>query len=111
MIPQTHLAPFRRLRRGRTMTEDIVASVEGSDLCHAEGFTVRNNAPILAMCRRLVEAGYDPHRPLMAFRGSELAMQVSSIGYGAHYTITANQHVGPKRMKLRKFEERMSRLK
>ncbi|HMA74377.1 MAG TPA: hypothetical protein VKP67_23240, partial [Xanthobacteraceae bacterium] len=59
--------------------------VVGCDLCHAEGHTVKHPAPILAMCRHLVEAGYDPKRPLLAFRGSELAMHVKSIGYGAHY--------------------------
>lgn len=71
--------------RGTSMKDDIIASVVGCDLCHAEGHTVKHPAPILAMCRHLVEAGYDPKRPLLAFRGSELAMHVKSIGYGAHY--------------------------
>lgn len=64
------------------MKDDIIATVVG-DLCHAEGFTVRHNAPVLAMCRLLVDLGYDPRRPLLAFRGTELAMAIKSIGYGA----------------------------
>ena len=71
------------------MKDDIIASLVGSDLCHCEGLTVQHNAPILAMCRRLVEEGYDPTRPLLAFRGSELAMRVKTIGYGAHWCVSA----------------------
>jgi hypothetical protein len=36
--------------------------------CGAEGFTVRAYAPVLAMCRKLIEAGYDPATPLHAMQ-------------------------------------------
>jgi hypothetical protein len=63
----------------------IIATVEGAGLCHAAGFTVKDHAPILATCRLLVQAGFDPGRPLLAFRGPELAMRVKTIGYGAKF--------------------------
>jgi hypothetical protein len=67
--------------------EDIRAEIIGSDRCEADGFTVRAAAPVLAMCRKLIEAGYDRARPLNAYRGDVLALKVSSIGYGARYTV------------------------
>jgi hypothetical protein len=72
----------------------IIALVEGSDLCRAEGYTVKDNSPILAMCCLLVEAGFDAKRPLLAFRGNVLAMRVKSIGYGARYSVAENQKFG-----------------
>ena len=35
------------------------------------------------MCRKLVDAGYDPARPLYAYRGDTLCLKVRSIGEGA----------------------------
>jgi hypothetical protein len=71
--------------------QDIIASLKGSDLCRAEGYTVKDRAPVLAMCRLLVQAGFDPKRPLLAFRGDVLAMQIKSIEYGAHFSVVENQ--------------------
>jgi hypothetical protein len=38
---------------------------------------------MLATCRKLIELGYDPARPLHAFRGDVLCLKVRSIGEGA----------------------------
>jgi hypothetical protein len=38
----------------------IRAEIVGSAHCEAEGYVVRAAAPVLAMCRKLAEAGYDP---------------------------------------------------
>ena len=73
--------PKGRLKR-------ILAQFIKSDRCTAEGLEVRANAPGLAMCRKLIEAGYDPNRPLHCFRGEEIAMTISSIGYGAEYSVS-----------------------
>jgi hypothetical protein len=44
------------------------------------------------MCRKLLEAGYDPDRPLHCYRGETLAMKItmkiSSISYGAKYSVS-----------------------
>jgi hypothetical protein len=42
------------------LTTQIRATPIGCDLCEAEGHSVRAYAPLLAMCRELVAAGYDP---------------------------------------------------
>jgi hypothetical protein len=55
----------------------------GAFICDAEGLTVRAFAPVLAMCRKLVDAGHDPATPLHAYRGDSLAMSVTSIGWDA----------------------------
>jgi hypothetical protein len=75
----------------RNPKQDIIAALEGADRCHAAGFVVTGHAPVLAMCRLLVQAGLDPQRPLLAFRGAELAMRIKSIEYGAHYAVVENQ--------------------
>jgi hypothetical protein len=50
----------------------IRAEITGFDRCEAEGHAVRAAAPVLALCRRVVEAGYDPATPLHAYRGGTL---------------------------------------
>ena len=61
----------------------IHAQLTGSDQCSAEGFSVCHTAPVLAMCRTLIDAGYDPERPLHAYRGEVLSLRVRSIGEAA----------------------------
>ncbi len=61
----------------------LIARIIGSDRCECENFTVKHSAPVLALCRKLVEAGYDPGRPLHAYRGSTLCLTVRSIGEAA----------------------------
>ena len=51
---------------------------------------VKGAAPVLAMCRALVEAGYDPAEPLEAYRGDVLCLKVRSIGEGAKLVINRN---------------------
>ena len=60
----------------------IWATIIGSDRCEAEGITAQGSAPVLALCRALIEAGYDPDRLLHAHRGGLLALVVRSIGEG-----------------------------
>jgi hypothetical protein len=65
----------------------IEAELLGSNTCRARGITTRGNAPVLALCRALLGAGYDPSRPLHAYRGKVLALKVRSIGEGARLTV------------------------
>jgi hypothetical protein len=60
----------------------IIRATITDDRCEAEGYSVRANAPVLALCRKLVENGYDPARPLHAYRGNTVALTVTSIGWG-----------------------------
>jgi hypothetical protein len=65
----------------------IKAYITGASTCMAEGITATGNAPVLELCRKLIEAGHDPRRPLHAYRGYTLALKVRSIGEGAKYAV------------------------
>jgi hypothetical protein len=69
------------------MSTPVVCQLTGSDRCEVNGLVVKHSAPVLAMCRALIDAGYDPERPLEAHRGDTLCLRVSSIAYGARYTV------------------------
>jgi len=52
----------------------LCANLVGSDICTAAGIIARSYAPVLALCRRLIQqAGYDPATPLQVYRGATLA--------------------------------------
>lgn len=55
----------------------------GSNVCIAGDISVTGNAPVLALCRRLIEADQDPARPLHVYRGETLALRVRSLEEGA----------------------------
>ena len=65
----------------------IRAELIGSRKCTALGITVEAYAPVLEMCRELVGRGHNPARPLHAYRDDVLCLTVSSIGWGAQYTV------------------------
>jgi hypothetical protein len=68
----------------------IRATLFGSNRCEALGVTGRGYTPILALCRALVAADHDPHRPLHVNRGETLALVVSSIGEGAQLRVATH---------------------
>jgi hypothetical protein len=80
--------------KGAAGADAVICSLTGSDRCSADGLTVKHNAPVLAMCRALLDAGYDPERPLEAYRGDVLSLRVSSIGYGAKFTVEESRSGG-----------------
>jgi hypothetical protein len=67
----------------RVTQAPLRAELSGDDSCTACGLTVRGAAPVLALCRRLIEADHDPATPLHAYRGDVVALTVRSIGEGA----------------------------
>jgi hypothetical protein len=69
-------------RHART-SKAIRADLIGSDTCTAFGITSGSSSPVLALCRALIEAGYDPSTPLEAYRGNTLALRIRSIGEAA----------------------------
>jgi hypothetical protein len=74
----------------------IHATLIGSDRCEAEGYTARGSAPVLALCRRLFAAGFDPGRPLHAYRGDTLSLVVRTIGEGAALTVAEGSRDMPR---------------
>lgn len=74
-----HTSPPTNNQTPRPQQEPIT----GSTVCTAAGITVNLSSPVLALCRALVAAGYDPATPLHAYRGDVLCLTVRSIGEGA----------------------------
>jgi hypothetical protein len=75
--------------------EPIRAELTGSTVCTAAGITVNTGSPVLAMCRALIAAGYDPATPLHTYRGDTLCLTVRSIGEGARLLVKAAGHGPP----------------
>ena len=75
-------------------TDPIEAELIGSNECRARdrarGITVHSSSSVLALCRALVGAGYDPGRPLHVYRGTTLALKVRSIGEGARLRVSSS---------------------
>ena len=63
---------------GKAIRADLI----GSDTCTALGITISSSSPALALCRKLVQAGYNPLTPLEVYRGEILTLRVRSIGEG-----------------------------
>ena len=95
-------------RRPRLMSEilaepqaPIVCQIIGSDRCAFGSLVVKHHAPVLAICRMLIEAGYDPERPLEAYRGETLCLKIRTIAEGAKLTIEEGPN-GPRLVPFRK---------
>ena len=74
----------------------IRAELFGSDCCIGFGLTARGAAPVLALCRKLVEAGHDPALALEAYRGETLCLRIRSIGEAACLTVEDSRHGTPR---------------
>jgi hypothetical protein len=79
----------------------IHAELAWSDHATAFGIVARGASPVLALCRKLVEAGYDPRTPLEAWRAGTLCLRVRSIGEGARLTV--DEHNGTRFAKWKPF--------
>jgi hypothetical protein len=77
-------------------TQGIRAELIGSDTCIAAGEIARGAAPVLAMCRQLIEAGHDPELSLRAYRGDVLCITVRTIGEGAALTVAEGSRDMPR---------------
>jgi hypothetical protein len=74
----------------------IRATLTGSRRCEAEGFSSCSSVPVLALCRVLVAAGFDPATPLEAWRGDVPALSIRTIGEGARLTVEDGRHGTPR---------------
>lgn len=73
----------------RGKQEILRAELFGSNVCSAAGVTVRDAAPVLAICRALVASGHDPTTPLHVYRGDTLSLRVRFIGEAAKLKINS----------------------
>jgi deoxycytidine triphosphate deaminase len=65
----------------------IHAALSGSTICSAAGLTATGHAPVMALCRTLIDAGYDRHWALEVYRRGTLALRVRSIGQAVRLTV------------------------
>jgi hypothetical protein len=80
------------------MNAPIRADLIGQSQASACGVIVPGrNAPVLALCRALIEAGHDPTTPLEAYRGSTLCLRVRSLAEGAALTVSEATNDGKPR--------------
>jgi hypothetical protein len=56
------------------------AELTKSDTATAAGIAVKAESPVLALCRSLINAGYDPATTLNVYRGNTPALRIGSIG-------------------------------
>jgi hypothetical protein len=62
----------------------------GQPQASALGITAQAAAPVLALCRKLVAAGFDPNTPLEAYGDRNvLALKVRSIGEAAQLRVNS----------------------
>jgi len=87
---------FRHVGASPTARVFIRAELTGCNTCTALGISVRAAAPVLAICRSLVAAGHDPHKPLHVYRGDVLCLIVRSIGEGAGLAVADDRLGRPK---------------
>src|SRR6476619_1028281 len=76
--------------RNNSGLQIVRAEIINSGECSAEGYTALGGSPVFALCRKLIEAGFDPERPLFAYRGVTMALRIRSIGEAA--TLEINGH-------------------
>ena len=81
--------PFQMPQAQGRLKQPIRATLHGSDEGRAEGMVGTGASPVLALCRKLIQAGVDPARPLEAYRGDILCLSVRSIGEAARLTVKA----------------------
>ena len=86
-------------------SSQVHAVLIGANTCTADGIAAHGTAPVLALCRALVAAGYGPHRALHAYRGDVLALVVRSIGEGARLTVEDDRHGRPRFRRWRSREQ------
>jgi hypothetical protein len=84
----------------------IVAEIDGDDRCVVEGIAVVAAAPVLVICRKLIEAGRDPARPLHAYREGILCLVVRSLGEGAALTVAEGDRGIPRFRRWKPFRLR-----
>jgi hypothetical protein len=89
-VRSPYASPKSETQRCGAAVGAIVATLSGSDTASAEGITVTSPSPVLALCRKLIDAGFDPATFIHVFRGDTLALIVRSLAEGARLEI--NHH-------------------
>jgi len=65
----------------------VIAHLNGSNTCVAEGITARGATPVLVLCRQLLAAGLDPDSAMEVYRAGTLALRVRTLREAARLTV------------------------
>jgi hypothetical protein len=74
----------------------IRAEITGANEATACGLTAHGHAPVLTLCRQLIDLGHEPESPLAAYRGNTLCLLLHSIEEGAALTVEDDRLGKPK---------------
>jgi hypothetical protein len=66
------------------LSSDTIATVIASTIAVSIG------SPVIALCRRLIDAGYPSSLDLEAYRGDKLCLKVRSIGEAAKLEVSGS---------------------
>jgi hypothetical protein len=78
------------------MINCLVAQLSRDTIATAHGFSVTAGAPVLALCRKLIESStFASSTPLTAYRGETLCLKVRSIGEAAQLRIDTSKSGSP----------------
>jgi hypothetical protein len=84
----------------------VVAQLVGSGIAIADNIKAHGS---LHLCRQLLDAGIDPDAELLCYRNGQLALRISSIGYGAKIVVRETATEGPRFATWRPFPAARSR--
>ena len=74
----------RRTSTGSFKTAQVIrAELAWSDTATALNVVARSTSPVLLLCRKLLDAGYHPDSPLIAFRGNTACLHIRAISEAA----------------------------
>jgi hypothetical protein len=68
----------------------------GSNQASAAGIVATGHAPVLRLCRALVEAGHDPALSLEIYRGNTVCLRIRSLAEGAAMAVRDNAQGRPR---------------
>jgi len=83
MSPYRETFPFRN---GNALHADLI----GGDMATALDITANSSSPVISLCKKLIEAGFDPTSPLECWRGDVLCVRIRSIGETAEFEINSH---------------------
>ena len=88
--PNPKISGRRTRRAGQTLLrKSLHAELVGDNRCAIADFAATSSTPILALCRILIAAGFDPTMPMECYRGDTLALRIRSIGEAAALEVNA----------------------
>jgi hypothetical protein len=75
--------------------ESIHATLRGDNECEAANIVATGHAPVLILCRRLLQQDVDPDTAMVVYRRGQVALRVRAIGQAANLAVEDNKYGTP----------------